>query len=239
MRFSGCIYGHSFFSCLICPKLACAEFVAFWSSIILSGHEKFSISSDDKEEATNQSQDPVVYNDICPLLQHELPHQEFMEFLFCPLDLVTILVRNVLAGAGLVHVQLFYPMLRSSGYQCALCVCNEHSVVINFINSLGIWEPWGWQDSNIVVGLFIWEYWQVSLKFESPLYVSTFITQSTFHGLFLQGADHETGGNRVLILHSNQLNKGPNHPLMVLHWCWILQRTASSVIAICHYKQYV
>jgi hypothetical protein len=40
------------------------------------------------------------------------------------IDLVTtILVRNVLAGAGLVHVQLFYPMLRSSGYQmCSLCL---------------------------------------------------------------------------------------------------------------------
>lgn len=33
------------------------------------------------------------------------------------IDLVTILVRNVLAGAGLVHVQLFYPVLRSSEYQ--------------------------------------------------------------------------------------------------------------------------
>ncbi len=82
MRFSGHIYGHSFFSCIICLKLVCAEFVAFWSSIILFGHEKLSISSDDKEEATNQSQDPVVYHDICPLSQHELPHQEFVELLF-------------------------------------------------------------------------------------------------------------------------------------------------------------
>jgi len=39
------------------------------------------------------------------------------------IDLVTILVRNVLAGAGLVHVQLFYPVLRSSEYQlCSLCL---------------------------------------------------------------------------------------------------------------------
>jgi hypothetical protein len=50
-----------------------AEFVTFWSSFILFGHEKLSNSSDDEEEATNQSQNTVVLRIHTPS-QPEQPH---------------------------------------------------------------------------------------------------------------------------------------------------------------------